>query len=125
MFLYISFFLSFKNSEKNKLIRIGKVIFTVLGFILNVYLSYILSSFLLKISFLNFNYLDEIADCFRAYWSCSELKLKEEYLNLVIVSAFEYIQYNEYCFYIRPNTAQFIQCKIEYPKNLNWDDFKN
>jgi hypothetical protein len=35
------------------------------------------------------------------------------------------MQYNEYCFYIRSNTAQFIQCKIEYQENLNGNDFEN
>jgi hypothetical protein len=108
----------------------GQLIFTILSWLLLAYIFITLLELFNKIFYLDTSFVEHITTGLTRNWHSPELK--EDFLNISIFLALEDIKYNEYSFYIRPDTVEFLQSKIEYQKTLKtfsntlyWEDFEN
>ena len=84
-----------------------------------------------KVFYLDTRYLSDVFD---SLYEIKRLHIfeKERMQHTFLLNALESMKYNEYTFYIRPNTEAFMQSKFEYqhklkilPDKKNFEDFAN
>ena len=119
------------NFFKKILIKSVKILTLALFTIVLICLILYSTHIFVRISSLDFYGLNDVAKSVSSTYYTDPLD-KEEYQYVSIICALTDIKYNEYFFYIYPDSEAVLQSKIEYQKQLeillnklNYHDFEN